>query len=631
MISSLSINNPSVDHMKGCTTLIPNSFLPMDLTPESLDCALQPIVNIQSGICFGYEASLTGWRQAGFPFPDAMQTAAHQAGKLTSLMEHLFQKALKKFVEFPDWEQIKLFLPLDTRLFQEPNGAESIRILLLSSGFPPGILCLGIQEKNFGAQDRDYHLFFNGSAGDSIKISLNGFGTGCSELKMLYNNQVDFIKIPEYFIKDIQSTDSRKKHFISTMIHLSHLLGISVIAEHVDTPEAYHACLEIGCDYIQGSLIQGPTTSLQPLGDTRRVIAALQKGNRRHDSRDRKIIQQNITQVDYITLSDDLCGPHGMVRILESFRNHKATTFFPVVSKNQEPLGMIREQDLKEYVYSMYGKDLLLNRSLGKQISSFITYCPMADVNTTVDKLLEMLIMVENLEGILLTENGKYCGFLRTQALLKILSEKNIQTAMDLNPLTQLPGNLGIAGFINETFSQESGDTILTYFDFDSFKPFNDIYGFRQGDRVIILFADIIKRLYPIARDNVFLGHLGGDDFFAGMRLAGHTREESWQITARVISCFGNDAASLYSSEDRKKGYIDAAGRDGQRQRFQLVSVSAALLLVEGGRKKYDIEILSNHLAHLKKQAKMGGGGRIAAGIIHRNGTFSAWKEATHG
>lgn len=55
----------------------------------------------------------------------------------------------------------------------------------------------------------------------------------------------------------------------------------------------------------------------------------------------------------------------------------------------------------------------------------------------------------------------------------------------------------------------------LVSFDLDNFKPFNDFYGFRQGDRVILPLAELMCRAFGAG--DAFLGHVGGDDFLAGM------------------------------------------------------------------------------------------------------------------
>ena len=84
--------------------------------------------------------------------------------------------------------------------------------------------------------------------------------------------------------------------------------------------------------------------------------------------------------------------------------------------------------------------------------------------------------------------------------------------ARDQNPLTKLPGNNSIGDHISASLeAQHPGRHTFVYFDFNDFKPFNDHYGFRQGDRAILLFAEIMQRNLP----GTFIGHIGGDDFFA--------------------------------------------------------------------------------------------------------------------
>ncbi|MDZ7641484.1 MAG: GGDEF domain-containing protein [Desulfurivibrio sp.] len=97
------------------------------------------------------------------------------------------------------------------------------------------------------------------------------------------------------------------------------------------------------------------------------------------------------------------------------------------------------------------------------------------------------------LRGILVTDNGRYQGFLNANALLKLLSDKNLEEARNQNPLTRLPGNFLINRFISDALGDLENEYIYVYFDFDNFKPFNDKYGLRQGDRAILMFADILE------------------------------------------------------------------------------------------------------------------------------------------
>ncbi|HYF65353.1 MAG TPA: response regulator, partial [Herpetosiphonaceae bacterium] len=81
------------------------------------------------------------------------------------------------------------------------------------------------------------------------------------------------------------------------------------------------------------------------------------------------------------------------------------------------------------------------------------------------------------------------------------------------NPLTGLPGNTLIEEEINHRL-RISQPFALLYIDLDNFKAFNDAYGFARGDLVIKLMAHLLADLRQhMGDDEMFLGHIGGDDF----------------------------------------------------------------------------------------------------------------------
>lgn len=68
--------------------------------------------------------------------------------------------------------------------------------------------------------------------------------------------------------------------------------------------------------------------------------------------------------------------------------------------------------------------------------------------------------------------------------------------AQDQNPLTALPGNRAIGGFIADRCSDGDESRFFCYCDFDNFKPFNDKYGFNAGDHAITLFSALMRRYF---------------------------------------------------------------------------------------------------------------------------------------
>jgi len=139
----------------------------------------------------------------------------------------------------------------------------------------------------------------------------------------------------------------------------------------------------------------------------------------------------------------------------------------------------------------------------------------------------------------------------------------------------------------------------FAYFDFDYFKPFNDRYGFRTGDRAILMFSEIMRRTL---RSACFLGHIGGDDFFAGFR--GADPEAALAAVAQAQRQFAHEMTSLYDAEARAAGSIMGADRSGNTRSFPLMRVSAAVVRVPADRGIRSTDEVVQLMTALKKDAK---------------------------
>jgi diguanylate cyclase (GGDEF)-like protein len=280
---------------------------------------------------------------------------------------------------------------------------------------------------------------------------------------------------------------------------------------------------------------------------------------------------------------------------------------FVVVNAQDEPLGILHENSFKEYAYSRFGNQLLQNPAMRENISAFISKCPIADIHTPVETILEMYSQNDTIEGVLIVENMHYVGFLSAQSLLKVLYEKNLALARDQNPLTKLPGNNLIAEYVSRALQDTDNQYLLVYFDLDHFKPYNDHYGFRNGDRVILLFAGILQDYHN--RTSAFIGHIGGDDFFSGLKDA--PLVESGERVRQLTEKFKSDVESFYDPEVVQRGYLFAQDREGEYREFPLLTVSAAVLELKPGRKVISSAEISRVMAEEKKEAKGGKYGHV--------------------
>jgi diguanylate cyclase (GGDEF)-like protein len=574
-----------------------------------LDFAFQPIVNIHTGVCYGYEALLRQFQEAGFLSIQEVFEKAFQDNILFSLDLKLREKVLTKFKNIPFHDKMKLFYNIDNRVLLMPDYSPVKIVQTMDKhNLSPGAFCVEVSERhdfktfllhdtqNLNGIKNSLNLFKQ----DLYKIAIDDFGSGLSGLQFLYHTEPDFIKIDRFFISGI-AADSRKKLFVSSTLNMAHALGIIVIAEGVETEEEYYTCKEIGCDFVQGYLIQRPSIQLEALREKYEEISELNQKNRRERGTDQKMIHSQILHIEPIPLHSESGMYTDMGTVFDTFRRNKINTFFPITNGNDEPIGIIREKDLKEYVYSPYGKDILKNKSSGN-ILNFISRLPISEINTRIEKVLELFSMDEHTEGILLTDNGMYIGFLSANSLFKLLNEKYIAEARDQNPLTKLPGNNLINQYISEALEDISNMYVFAYLDFDNFKPFNDTYGFRQGDRAILIFADIIKEISN--RRKVFIGHIGGDDFFCAFRTKDISENEIYSILRDIIRNFSDHVMSIYNPADREQGYIIAADREGKEKKYPLLGVRAGVIEISEGQRSFTMEEMFTLLADLKNRAK---------------------------
>lgn len=170
-------------------------------------------------------------------------------------------------------------------------------------------------------------------------------------------------------------------------------------------------------------------------------------------------------------------------------------------------------------------------------------------------------------------------GDLEKDVLIKVdLCKARSERIVEVNPLTRLPGNISINRQIQDRLDQKI-PFALAYADLDYFKPFNDKYGFSRGDEVIKMTGRLILNIVRNRSNrNVFVGHVGGDDFICMM--APDLIEETCQ---EVIDAFNQIIPSLYDPEDRQRGHIASHDREGIARSYPLMSISIGIAVADPG------------------------------------------------
>ena len=171
-----------------------------------------------------------------------------------------------------------------------------------------------------------------------------------------------------------------------------------------------------------------------------------------------------------------------------------------------------------------------------------------------------------------------------------------------ISPLTGLPGNARIQAELKKRLLKNEKFTVL-YLDLDNFKSYNDLYCFLKGDEIIKFTAKtILKNVKEASNSDIFVGHIGGDDFVAV--LGGEIEYE--KICQNIISEFDMGVKYFFTEEDANRGYLKIQNRKGKMEHFPLTAISIGIVLVEPDRFSNVLEIgeVGAQVKHVAKKYK---------------------------
>ena len=559
-----------------------------------LDIAFQPIVDIHSGSIFGVEALLRGTDTLGYDSIGSFFDHLYEDNVLYTFDIRLREKVFEKFCTIEGHRSLKLFYNLDNRVLEMTDFSKgNTHRLLQRFSLDPKSIVFELSEHNEILNLEHFTRLMHHYSDEGFCIAIDDFGIGQSGYKLLYHSTPNIIKIDRYFLTSIDR-DPKKKLLARNMVQLSTLLGCRVVAEGVENERELLVCKEIGCHLVQGYYVQRPTTDCTLIVEKYLTQASQFKEERRAPS-NQKIILKRLEVLKSITLGDS-------IETLLDLLNEKGSYLVPVVDNAMHPVGIIHEHNLKAIACSPYGRSLAQNRSSNlSTLETYIEPIPVVDLTMPLETMIELFSLSQNAPGVLIVESSRYIGYLSAREMIEVVHERNLIRARDENPLTRLPGNFRISEYIANVIESKH-DAALAYFDFDHFKPYNDYYGFRNGDRVILLFAELMHKVLP---PEYFKGHIGGDDFFIGVMLDDSRMFESvCRELEKLIEQFSHEVKAFYEAADRERGYILAEDREGNIREFKLLGVSSVVIKMGEKSTIGSSEHLQRAFAMEKKNAK---------------------------
>ncbi|MGY6500598.1 MAG: sensor domain-containing protein [Acidimicrobiales bacterium] len=223
------------------------------LDDGELRLVYQPIVDLDTEQVVGAEALLR-WQHPdrGLLGPAAFLTVAEESGLIAPIGAWVIGEACRQLAAWSGsvTPEFALHLNVSVRQLDEGGVADAMRGALVASGLDARSLCVEITESALLAgQAALDELDEVRSCG--VHLGLDDFGTGHSPLTYLRDLSIDLVKIDRQFVDGVADQGSDTA-IVTAILHLADSLGLSAIAEGVETPAQASALRELGCTRAQG-------------------------------------------------------------------------------------------------------------------------------------------------------------------------------------------------------------------------------------------------------------------------------------------------------------------------------------------------------------------------------------------
>lgn len=223
--------------------------------------AFQPLVDLQSHAIIGFEV-LARWTDsvAGeIPLCDFVPYAEAN-GLIDALTRKIIHDACRQAVSWPG--TFVLAINLSPTQFRNRDLSDFVINAVTSTGFPLARIHIEITESALLENDENVRRTIAKLKAEGIGLALDDFGTGFASLTQLHAFPFDKLKIDMSFVRQLEH-DSGSRKIIASVIGLGQSLGMTVVAEGVETEQQAVLLRKLGCDVGQGWLFGKPLDALQ--------------------------------------------------------------------------------------------------------------------------------------------------------------------------------------------------------------------------------------------------------------------------------------------------------------------------------------------------------------------------------
>jgi len=564
------------------------------LNRDAVYPVFQPIADLKDASLHAHEALIRGPQGSPLHSADALLRAAQGEGLLYELEFFCVFTALRQWGL--QQQPGRLFLNISAqalvRLVQL-GGVASLGSCMRALGVSPRMVVLEITEHERVEDTAELVEVVRSLHTIGLSLALDDFGDGRSSLRLWSQIKPDIVKIDKYFSRDISRNADNVKT-LQALLQIADIFGTALVAEGIENESDLRIIRDLGITYGQGYFIGMPDARVLP-GLSAPAGRVLQ------DSLVAVIPEQR--QVARIGQLRHLSVIHAPGLQRSSNNDEVAAIFLArpelhalAVVEDERPLAIINRQQFMDHYATLYFREVFGKRTCLQHAN----HQPrLIERNHDIGELIGILTSQDQRylsDGFIVTENGRYIGLGTGDQLVRSVTELRLEAARHANPLTFLPGNIPISLHIRRLLESE-GPFVACYIDMNSFKPFNDHYGYWRGDEMIRLLARLCVAHADPQRD--FVGHVGGDDFLILFQ------SEDWRRRCeRLASEFATQARELFDEPARLCGGIHAEDRHGVMRFFPCTTVAIGAVPVCCNDYR-DAEEVASRAAQAKREAKM--------------------------
>ncbi|MBU0622610.1 MAG: EAL domain-containing protein [Gammaproteobacteria bacterium] len=227
----------------------------------------QPIVELRSGEIHKAEA-LIRWQhpERGMVSPMQFIPLAEENGLIREIGDWVFKQAAQQAKHLrqnfnPDFQISVNKSPVQFRIGDapsQPNWLDHLHQL----GLEGQAIAIEITESLLLDAEPEVQEKLLDFRDEGVQVAIDDFGTGYSSLAYLKKFDIDYLKIDQSFVRNLES-DPENMALCEAIIVMAHKLGLKVVAEGVETEAQHDLLRSAGCDYAQGYLFSKPVPSTE--------------------------------------------------------------------------------------------------------------------------------------------------------------------------------------------------------------------------------------------------------------------------------------------------------------------------------------------------------------------------------